>query len=83
MPAAQERHIVIVGASDKPSRYANKAQKLLMEKGFPVIPVSRNEKSILGVPAHNTMEDIHTPVDTITLYIAPQHQQELIPQQHL
>ena len=81
MPVSpSQRYVAIIGASSKKDRYANKAQQLLMEKGYPVYPVSRRESEILGVKTCSAIEDIDQPVDTVTLYVGPQHQQELVSQ---
>ncbi len=64
--------VVILGASEKEDRYANKAQTRLMEHGYRVIPVSTVGKSILGVTGVKGLREIHEPVDTVTLYVNPQ-----------
>lgn len=74
------KNVVIVGASSKEDRYANMAQELLMEKGYPVIPVSIKEAEIMGVKTLPAIKDIHTPVDTVTLYVGPKHQKDVIRQ---
>lgn len=61
--------VAVVGASPKPDRYANMAQRQLMEAGHEVALVAPQEKSILGVPVVRTLTDCPSPVDTVTLYI--------------
>lgn len=73
------RNVVIIGASSNEDRYANMAQQLLMEKGYPVIPVSNRDTEILGIKSLARITDIHVPVDTVTLYVGPQRQHDLIP----
>jgi len=63
--------VAILGASSNPDRYAWLAQKMLMEKNYRVLPVSLKEKEIGGLPALATINDIHEPVDTLTLYLSP------------
>lgn len=75
-----QRYVAIIGASSKEDRYAHRAQQLLMEKGYPVLPVSRRESEILGVRTCASINDIRQPVDTVTLYVGPRHQQDLISQ---
>lgn len=74
------KNVVIVGASGNEDRYANMAQQLLMEKGYPVIPVSIKEPEILGVKTIPSLKNIDVPVDTVTLYVGPQRQQDIIEQ---
>jgi len=67
----QER-VVILGASDKPDRYAHKAQKLLQQHGHEVIPVHPKLAEIDGVPVLPDLKAVTGPVDTLTLYVNPQ-----------
>ena len=64
--------VVIVGASNKPDRYANKAQKLLRQHGHTVIPVHPLLTEIDGVPVQPSLAAITQPVDTVTLYVGPE-----------
>lgn len=74
------RNILIVGASKKEDRYANLAQQLLMEKGYPVFPVSTKDDEILGIKTCARISDVTKPVDTVTLYVGPARQPDLIAQ---
>jgi predicted CoA-binding protein len=63
--------VAIIGASHKPQRYAYMAQQLLMEKGYPVFPVSGNGREILNVAGYKGVDEIEQPIDTVTLYVNP------------
>ena len=65
------KSVAIIGASHKPDRYAHKCQVMLMDRGFPVFPVSGNGRDILDVAGYKSVSDINDPVDTITLYVNP------------
>mgnify|MGYP002633717497 CR=1 FL=1 len=68
--------VAIIGASQKPQRYAYKTQALLMEKKHTVFPVSANGLDILGVQGYASIRDIRQPIDTVTLYLnAGRHEQ--------
>lgn len=69
--------VVILGASIKPERYANKAQRLLMQKGYTVIPVHPQQKEIEGVSVVKKLSDVAEQVDTVTLYLNPKVSQEI------
>jgi len=71
--------VAILGASDKPERYANKAQKLLREHGHNVIPVHPTRKVIDGIDVVPQLADIKQPVDTLTLYLGADRLKPLIP----
>ncbi|WP_035468220.1 CoA-binding protein [Algoriphagus mannitolivorans] len=68
---------LIVGATPNPSRYAYLAAKMFSERGLEFIPIGIKKgqvfgKEILDLRAKPELENI----DTITLYIGPDHQEE-------
>lgn len=72
-----KKKTVIVGATTNPSRYAFLAADMLAEYGHEIVPLGIKSGVVHGkeiLPITNK-PDI-TEVDTITLYIGPQHQQE-------
>lgn len=70
--------VVVLGASEKPDRYSNKAQRLLTEHGHRVIPVHPLGKVIEGIAAVTSLKDVTTPVDTLTLYVGPERSSLMI-----
>lgn len=66
--------VAIIGASPKPERYSNKAQKMLSEYGHIPKPISPIHKEIEGTKAYRSLRDIPEKVDTVTMYVAPKHQ---------
>jgi predicted CoA-binding protein len=63
--------VVIVGASDKPDRYAHQAMRALLRHGHNVVLVHPVLKAIEGHPVLHDLADISPPVDTVTLYVGP------------
>jgi uncharacterized protein len=68
---------VIIGASTNPARYAYVAAGMLTEYNHEIVPVGLKKgavygKQILSIWEHPDVKD----VDTVTLYIGPQHQPE-------
>ncbi len=68
---------VIIGATTNPGRYAYLAAEMLTEYKHEIVPVGIKAgevfcKEILPIQDHPKIEG----VDTITLYIGPQHQPE-------
>ncbi|MCT4580323.1 MAG: CoA-binding protein [Flavobacteriales bacterium] len=66
---------LIIGASNNPSRYSYKAAHALTNKGFSIIPFGVKRGEVAGVKIENDW-DTNWAVDTITLYINPQLQNE-------
>lgn len=61
--------VAILGASNRPDRYAFLAQKMLMKEGHEVFPVSLREDKILELPTFPDLSAIPEPIDTLTLYV--------------
>lgn len=74
----QSQTVVVLGASNKPDRYANKAQKLLRQHGHTVIPVHPTLTDIDGIPVVPSLSAIHQPVDTVTMYVGPDRSAALV-----
>lgn len=66
---------LILGASTNSSRYANLAAHRLVAHGHPIVNVGIKQGEVAGVPIEKP-EQIHTDLDTITLYLGPQNQPE-------
>lgn len=71
--------VVILGASNKPDRYAYKALMMLQEQGYTVVPVNPFLETIESVPVIKSVSEIIVPVSTITLYMRPERYVPLLP----
>jgi predicted CoA-binding protein len=71
------KRTVIVGASTNPGRYAYLAAESLTFYKHEIIPIGIKKGSVFGKQILNIREKpVIMDVDTITLYIGPQHQPE-------
>jgi predicted CoA-binding protein len=70
--------VAVVGASDNPDRIAFQAMQRLLQHHHTVIPVSPKGGEILGQPVYTSLEQIHDPVETVTLYVGPERQPDVI-----
>jgi predicted CoA-binding protein len=68
-----EKKTVILGASDNPARYSYLALNRLKSHGHPIVAIGRKEAVLSGVPIQKGRPD-EKGVDTITLYLNPDHQ---------
>lgn len=66
---------LILGASTTISRYAYRAAHDLLHRDYDFVPVGIKSGEVFGKTIINTKE-IQKDIDTITLYIGPQHQPE-------
>ena len=70
--------VAVIGASEKPERYANRALRMLLSHGFRPIPVSRSGKDILGQKGYAALTDVPDRIETVTMYVSPERQAPVI-----
>lgn len=68
---------LLIGASTNPGRYAYKATISLQKHGHEVVLLGIKEGEVNGIGIQ-TNKPLLTDIDTITLYIGPQHQAEWV-----
>lgn len=68
-------NVLILGATNNPSRYAFLAAELLSAKGHSIFPVGIRKGEVFGKTIINSKE-IQENIDTVTLYIGPKIQEE-------
>ncbi len=61
--------VALIGATNKPDRYAYLAMKLLLEKGHRVYLVHPRLAEIEGLRVYPAVRDIPDPIHTVTLYV--------------
>ncbi|NOX86601.1 MAG: CoA-binding protein [Chlorobi bacterium] len=72
----ENKKTLVIGGSPKPDRYSNKAIRLLLKYGYPVVSTGAREAEVEGVKIQTgtpPFEDIHT----VTLYVGPARQPQL------
>ena len=67
---------MVLGATPNEGRYANLAANRLVRSGHSIVNVGIRTGEVAGVPIEKP-ETIHNDIDTVTLYVGPQHQEEL------
>jgi hypothetical protein len=70
--------VAVVGASDNPERYANRALRMLLSHGFAPIPISRSGRDILGLTGYASLTAVPVPIDTVTVYLSPEKQTPVV-----
>lgn len=67
--------VLVLGASENPSRYSHMATMMLLEYGHTPILIGKTGGVVKGIPIHRSVPDGVAKIDTITLYLNPMHQQ--------
>ena len=70
--------VAIIGATDKPDRYANKAMHVLQKHGHEVVLVNPFKKEVEGQECLGSVADYDGKIDTVTLYVNPKRFQDHI-----
>lgn len=65
-------NVAVLGASRNPERYSYAAVKVLLEAGHAVFPVHPTFRSIDGIPAFRTLQDLPEAPHSVTVYLAPE-----------
>lgn len=67
------RTIAVVGIKDESHAHeaAHSVPAYLRSRGYNIIPVNPNYKSVFGKPALNSLREIDEPVDIVMLFRAP------------
>ena len=66
---------LVIGASENPDRYSNKAIKSLVSHNHEVVAIGLRAGEVAGV-SFNSEKKAFENVDTVTLYVGPQNQPE-------
>lgn len=72
--------VAVIGASPIEERYSNKAIRLLSQYDHNPIPVAPKHEMIEGKKVYRSLGDIPDKVDTVTMYVKPSRQEEIIPE---
>lgn len=65
------KDVAVLGASNKPDRYSNKAVRMLIQHGYRVIPVHPALTEVEGLPVAASLSEVNRPLDTLTVYVGP------------
>ncbi|HET6555746.1 MAG TPA: CoA-binding protein, partial [Prolixibacteraceae bacterium] len=66
---------LVIGASENPERYSNKAIRALLANGQQVVALGLKNGSVQGIEFHTQKEPFED-IDTVTLYVGPQNQKD-------
>jgi predicted CoA-binding protein len=70
--------VAIIGASEKPDRYANKAMHALQKHGHEVFLINPFKKEVEKQECLRSIADYDGKIDTVTLYVNPKRFQDHI-----
>ena len=63
--------VAIIGASNDPRKYGNKAVRAYLRQGYTVYPVNLHEEHIEGLPVFRNIQDVPARLQMISVYLPP------------
>ena len=72
------KNVVVLGATNKADRFANRAMRALLEHGHQAIPVNPAEEEVAGQPCRKSIAEVIEPIDTVTMYLGAARSEPLI-----
>ena len=67
------RKTLVIGASESPERYSNKAIRALVSHGHEVVAIGLRDGEVAGI-SFNSEKKAFENIDTVTMYVGPQNQ---------
>ena len=71
----KQKNTLVIGASENPDRYSNKAIRLLNQHKHPVFAIGNKIGEVDGIQIVKELDkSLYPEIDTITLYLGPKNQ---------
>jgi uncharacterized protein len=74
-----KQRVAVLGASNKPDRYAHKAQVMLAKHGHELVLINPGLSEIDGQPVVKALSDVEGTIDTLTIYVGPDISTNMVP----
>jgi predicted CoA-binding protein len=73
------KSVAILGASNDPAKFGNKAVRAFQQLRFQVYPINPREPEVEGLPAYPTIDDVPVRPDLVSVYVPPRVLLTLLP----
>jgi uncharacterized protein len=64
--------VAVVGASNNPRKFGNRAVRAFRRQGYTVIPINPHEAEVDGLRTYKSVLDVPGPIDMATIYVPPE-----------
>src|SRR3977135_3294518 len=78
--AATRRVVAVIGASNNPGKFGNRAVRAYLEQGYTVIPINPREREGEGLAAYASVLDVPGRIDLASFYVPPEVGETVIEQ---
>jgi predicted CoA-binding protein len=71
-PVPATRVVAVIGASNNPRKYGNRAVRAYRDQGYTVIPINPHEREVEGLAAYASVLDVPGRIDLASFYVHPE-----------
>jgi uncharacterized protein len=70
--------VAVIGASNNPRKFGNRAVRAYREQGYTVVPINPHEREIEGLQVYASVLDVPGPIDMASFYVHPEVGEQII-----
>jgi predicted CoA-binding protein len=70
--------VAVIGASNNPRKFGNRAVRAYRQQGYTVVPINPHEREIEGLKAYASVLDVPGPIDMASFYVHPEVGEQII-----
>jgi uncharacterized protein len=70
--------IAVIGASNNPRKFGNRAVRAYRDQGYTVVPINPHESEIEGLKAYASVLDVPGFIDMASFYVRPEVGEQII-----
>jgi uncharacterized protein len=70
--------VAVVGASNNPGKFGNRAVRAFRRQGYTVVPINPHELEVDGLKTYKSVLDVPGPIDMATIYVPPEIGEQVI-----
>ena len=70
--------VAVIGASNNPRKFGNKAVRAYRQQGYTVIPINPHEPEVEGLKAYASVLDVPGSIDMASFYVPPEVGEQVI-----
>jgi uncharacterized protein len=72
--------VAVIGASNDPRKFGNKAVRAFVQRGYEVFPVNPHEDKVEGLDAFKSIKDLPVRPEMVTVYVPPPVLLKILPE---
>jgi predicted CoA-binding protein len=72
------RVVAVIGASNNPRKFGNRAVRAFRRQGYTVVPINPHEPEVEGLKTYKSVLDVPGAIDMATIYVPPDVGEQVI-----